>query len=43
MPDPEQKIPTISRKPPDGKKFPCPSCGARLDFDPKIRGLAKGE
>jgi predicted RNA-binding Zn-ribbon protein involved in translation (DUF1610 family) len=40
MPDPESKIPTVSRKPPEGRKFPCPSCGARLDFDPRQRGLA---
>lgn len=40
MPDPDDKIPTVSRKPPEGKKFPCPSCGARLDFDPRQRGLA---
>src|SRR4051812_39463824 len=27
------------RQPPAGRKFPCPTCGARLDFDPSIRGL----
>ncbi|MGL6073622.1 MAG: hypothetical protein ACRC8S_05610 [Fimbriiglobus sp.] len=26
--------------PPTGRKFPCPSCGAKLDFDPSIRGLS---
>ncbi len=25
--------------PPKGKKFPCPKCGARLDFDPAARSL----
>lgn len=35
-----QKEPTVSRTPPSGKKFPCPQCGARLDFDPSARGLA---
>src|SRR5438876_30056 len=35
-----RKAPTASRLPPPGKKFPCPSCGARLDFDPSVRGLA---
>ena len=27
------------RAPRAGRKFPCPSCGARLDFDPSVRGL----
>ncbi len=26
-------------KPPAGRKFPCVQCGARLDFDPRARGL----
>jgi DNA-directed RNA polymerase subunit RPC12/RpoP len=34
------KEPTVSKPPPAGRKFPCPSCGARLDFDPNARGLA---
>ncbi|MFO0852181.1 MAG: hypothetical protein U0871_27005 [Gemmataceae bacterium] len=34
------KEPTVSKAPPAGRKFPCPSCGARLDFDPSARGLS---
>jgi DNA-directed RNA polymerase subunit RPC12/RpoP len=34
------KPPSITKAPPEGRKFPCPSCGARLDFDPSVRGLA---
>lgn len=34
-----EKPPTVSKAPPAGRKFPCPSCGARLDFDPAARGL----
>ncbi len=34
------KEPTVSRAPPAGKKFPCPSCGARLDYNPSERGLS---
>ena len=37
---PVTKEPTVSRLPPPGKKFPCPRCGARLDFDPRAGGLA---
>lgn len=36
---PVVKEPTVSRAPPAGRKFPCASCGARLDFDPASRGL----
>jgi DNA-directed RNA polymerase subunit RPC12/RpoP len=36
---PVVKEPTVSSAPPAGRKFPCPSCGARLDFDPNARGL----
>lgn len=36
---PVVKEPTVSKAPPAGRKFPCPSCGARLDFDPAARGL----
>lgn len=36
---PVVKEPTVSSAPPAGRKFPCPSCGARLDFDPSARGL----
>ena len=36
---PVVKEPTVSSTPPSGRKFPCPSCGARLDFDPTARGL----
>jgi len=28
-----------AKAPPAGRKFPCPSCGARLDFNPAVRGL----
>ncbi len=33
------KPPTISRVPPTGRLFPCPMCGARLEYNPKSRGL----
>lgn len=33
------KPPTVSKAPPAGRKFPCPSCGAKLDFDPGAAGL----
>ena len=33
MPDPESKGPS------PGRKFPCHKCGARVDFDPAVRGL----
>jgi DNA-directed RNA polymerase subunit RPC12/RpoP len=36
---PVEKNPTLTKAPPTGRKFPCPSCGARLDFDPSVRGL----
>src|SRR5262249_43912315 len=36
---PIAKEPTVSKAPPPGRKFPCPQCGARLDFDPSARGL----
>src|SRR5438045_292169 len=34
------KEPTVTKAPPAGRKFPCPKCGARLDFDPSARALA---
>jgi DNA-directed RNA polymerase subunit RPC12/RpoP len=34
-----EKPPTISRVPPSGRLFPCPMCGARLEYNPKSRGL----
>ena len=37
---PVRKEPTLSKAPPAGRKFPCPQCGARLDFDPAARGLS---
>lgn len=40
MDEPQQKEPTVTNAPPEGKKFPCPQCGARLDYDPRVRGLA---
>ena len=33
------EVPVARPAPPAGRKFPCPSCGARLDFDPSARGL----
>jgi predicted RNA-binding Zn-ribbon protein involved in translation (DUF1610 family) len=33
------KDPVVTKAPPAGRKFPCPACGARLDFDPSARGL----
>ena len=33
------ELPAERPAPPAGRKFPCPSCGARLDFDPAARGL----
>lgn len=35
---PEAKV--EPRQPPPGRKFPCPACGAKLDFDPKQQSLA---
>ena len=37
---PVVKPPVVTKAPPAGRKFPCPSCAARLDFDPGTRGLA---
>ena len=36
---PVAKEPTVTKAPPAGRKFPCPQCGARLDFDPSAGGL----
>jgi DNA-directed RNA polymerase subunit RPC12/RpoP len=36
---PVVKEPTVTKAAPAGRKFPCPRCGARLDFDPSARGL----
>src|SRR5262249_29947160 len=36
---PVENDPTLTKAPPAGRKFPCPACGARLDFDPSVRGL----
>src|SRR5262249_55980601 len=36
----EVKDPTVTKAPPAGRKFPCPQCGAKLDFDPGARALA---
>lgn len=38
--EPVVKPPAVTKAPPAGRKFPCPSCGAKLDFDPASRGLA---
>ncbi|HKI37434.1 MAG TPA: zinc ribbon domain-containing protein [Gemmataceae bacterium] len=42
MPTPEREVkePTVTKAPPAGRKFPCPKCGAKLDFDPTARALA---
>jgi DNA-directed RNA polymerase subunit RPC12/RpoP len=42
MSTPERKVkePTVTKAPPAGRKFPCPQCGAKLDFDPTTRALA---
>jgi DNA-directed RNA polymerase subunit RPC12/RpoP len=39
MPDDLPIAKPVNTQPPAGRKFPCPSCGARLDFDPSVRGL----
>jgi DNA-directed RNA polymerase subunit RPC12/RpoP len=36
---PERKPPTMTNAPPAGRKFPCPACGAKLDFNPSARAL----
>ena len=36
---PRQKPPTMTKAPPAGRKFPCPACGAKLDFDPSSKAL----
>ena len=36
---PQAKPPTVTKAPPAGRKFPCPACGAKLDFDPSSREL----
>jgi DNA-directed RNA polymerase subunit RPC12/RpoP len=36
---PQAKPPTMTKAPPAGRKFPCPACGAKLDFDPTGRDL----
>ena len=36
---PDAKPPTTVKAPPAGRKFPCLQCGAKLDFDPAVRGL----
>ncbi len=33
------KAPTLSKAPPTGKLFPCLSCGAKVEFDPRLRAL----
>lgn len=39
-PEREIKEPTVTKAPPAGRKFPCPKCGAKLDFDPSAHALA---
>jgi len=36
---PVKKAPVVTAAPPAGRKYPCLSCGARLDFDPAVRGM----
>jgi DNA-directed RNA polymerase subunit RPC12/RpoP len=36
---PVRKAAVVTKAPPAGRKFPCPQCGARLDFDPSAAGL----
>ncbi len=36
---PVEKEPTLSKAPPKGKLFPCLNCGAKVEFDPRERGL----
>src|SRR5262245_58069528 len=33
------KEPTLTKAPPAGKLFPCPACGAKVEFDPRTRTL----
>jgi DNA-directed RNA polymerase subunit RPC12/RpoP len=42
MPTPEREVkaPTVTKAPPAGRQFPCPKCGAKLDFDPSAHALA---
>jgi DNA-directed RNA polymerase subunit RPC12/RpoP len=35
----ERNPPHISNVPPKGRKFPCPQCGAKLDFNPAEQAL----
>jgi len=39
MSEPKIKPPTVTKAPPANRKFPCPRCGARLDFNPSARSL----
>jgi DNA-directed RNA polymerase subunit RPC12/RpoP len=34
-----EKEPTVTKAPPGGKLFPCPRCGAKIEFDPRSRAL----
>jgi predicted RNA-binding Zn-ribbon protein involved in translation (DUF1610 family) len=36
---PVVSAPVMSKAPPQGRKFPCSSCGAKLDFDPSAQTL----
>jgi DNA-directed RNA polymerase subunit RPC12/RpoP len=36
---PVDKEPTLSNAPPKGKLFPCLNCGAKVEFDPRVRAL----
>lgn len=37
--EPLEQEPTVTKAPPAGRQFPCPACGARLDYDPTSSGL----
>jgi DNA-directed RNA polymerase subunit RPC12/RpoP len=37
--NPPAKPVTVTKPIPAGRQFPCPSCAARLDFDPVVNGM----
>jgi DNA-directed RNA polymerase subunit RPC12/RpoP len=41
-PLPIAKPATVTKAPPEGRKFPCPACGAKLVYDPGAAGLKCG-
>jgi DNA-directed RNA polymerase subunit RPC12/RpoP len=36
---PVEKPPALTKAPPAGRLFPCPNCGAKVEFDPRSRTL----